>query len=267
MPMLEIQPLLSKTEKDDLVEEKRQIDHVIKKVSKLLSKITNYTAVAISPQISRSSIKRIQIVPIDESRIMIVLVTTSGIVKNKMLELDEEIPYDKLNKITNFLNNELKGYTIDEIGKDFEKKLVKEIYDISSPIISIMPIVINSLQNTEEPSVYLDGVTNIFNFPEYHDLSKAKQFISFVENKDIVLEMLLNRKSSDIGITIGSENDYEEIKSCSVITTTYSVNGKTIGKIGVIGPTRMDYEKVINAVKSISLDLNDLIDKYFLRGE
>lgn len=263
IPLFQKESSLSKDQIESIINEKQQIENLIENTAKLLSKVTNYTAIAISPQVNKSTIKRIQLVPIDEMRIMVVLVTDSGVVKNKILKLDEEINYDKLSMITNILNNELKGHTVDEISKDFREKLIKEIYKTDSPFIKIVPFIIDSLEGTEESNLYMDGVTNIFNFPEYNDLSRAKEFLSFMEDKDNLLGMLVGNNKDGINVMIGDENEHQAIKTCSVITTDYSIDGKIIGKIGVIGPTRMDYEKVINLVKSLSLDLNDLIEKYF----
>ncbi len=264
VPMIDIDPLFSKLQIDALMDNDEHIENLVENMAKLLSKVTNYTAIAISPQVNKSTIKSIQLVTIDESRIMVVLVTDSGVVKNKILKLEEEIDYHTLGIITNFLNTELRGHTVDEINKDFSEKITKELYSMSSPIIKIMPIIINSLEGNEESSLYMDGVTNIFNFPEYNDMNRAKEFLSFMEDKENLLAMLLRDNSEGIKVMIGTENQHEAIKTCSVITTDYNIDGKIIGKIGVIGPTRMDYEKVINSVKSFSLELGDLVDKYFL---
>lgn len=263
LPILKMQPLFSKEQIDALVSEKEHIENLIENMAKLLSKVTNYTAIAISPQANKSTIKRIQLVAIDEARIMVILVTDSGVVKNKVVKLDEEIDYEELSTMTNFLNEQLKGHTVDEISKYFGEKILKEIYKINSPIIKIVPVIISTLEGTEEVNLYMNGVTNIFNFPEYNDLDRAKEFLSFMENKDELLSMLLDNKEDGINVIIGSENEYQAIKTCSVITTDYSIDGHMIGKIGIIGPTRMDYEKVINTVKSLSRDLNDLINENF----
>ena len=262
VPMLKKQPLFSKEQINSLINEKEHIENLISNMAKLLSKVTNYTAIAISPQGNKSTIKRIQLVAIDETRIMVVLVTDSGVVKNKILKLDEEVDYEELSSMTNYLNAQLKGQTVEEVSKYFGETLLKEIYKMNSPIIKIVPVIISSLEGTEEVSLYMNGVTNILNFPEYNDLDRAKEFLSFMENKEDLLSMLLENQEDGINVIIGSENEYQAIKTCSIITTDYSVDGHLIGKIGIIGPTRMDYEKVINTVKSLSLDLNDLIDKH-----
>lgn len=263
IPILNLEPLFSKSQIENMIDGEEEIENLIENMAKLLSKVTSYTAIALSPQLNKSKIKSIQLVPIDDMRIMVVLVTDSGVVKNKIVKLDEDIHYDRLNVLTNTLNEEFRGLTVNEISKDFGEKLIKEIYKADSPIIKIVPFIIDSLEGTEETSLYLNGITNILNFPEYNDLSRAKEFLSFMENKDNLLEILIRNKTHGINAVIGDENEHEAIKTCSIITTDYSIDGKIIGKIGVIGPTRMDYEKVLNSVKSLSLDLNDLIEKYF----
>jgi len=249
--------------KNELVEEIGEVDQLIYNAAKILSKVTNYTSLAIAPQIKKSKLKHIQLIPIDESKILVVIVTNSGIVKNTVLRTDIAMSPDQLNIISNFLNDKLKGYDIGDINSELLDKLVSEMYEFKNSILNIFPIMLQVLEDATDVEVFSEGVTKIFNFPEYNDLEKARNFISFIENKPNIVKMLLNREQNDIEVTIGSENVYDEIKGCSVITATYSLNGKTIGKIGVIGPTRMDYSNVINAVRSLSLDLNEILTQYF----
>lgn len=250
--------------KSKLIEEIGEVDQLIYNAARILSQVTNYTSLAIAPQIKKSQLKHIQLVPIDDTKVLVVIITNSGIVKNTVLRTDSSISHDHLNIISNFLNDKLKGSNIGEIDSEILDKLVKEMYEFKKSILDIIPIIMHVLDDATEVGVFLDGVTKIFNFPEYNDLDKARDFISFVENKPNILEMMLGGEQKDVEITIGNENTYDEIKNCSVITATYSLNGKTIGKIGVIGPTRMDYSNVINVVRSLSLDLNEILKKYFI---
>ncbi|WP_352419844.1 heat-inducible transcriptional repressor HrcA [Proteiniborus sp.] len=250
--------------KSKLIEEIGEVDQLIYNAAKILSKVTNYTSLAIAPQIKKSQLKHIQLVPIDETKILMVIVTDSGIVKNTVLRTDSGISSDHLNIISNYLNDKLKDCNIGEIAPEILDNLIKEMYEFKKSILDIIPILMNTLNDTAEIGIFLDGVTKIFNFPEYNDVEKARDFISFIENKPYILEMMLGEGQNDIEITIGNENVYEEIKNCSVITATYSLNGRTIGKIGVIGPTRMDYSNVISVVRSLSLDLNEIIKKNFI---
>lgn len=251
--------------KNKLIKEIGEIDQLIYNAAKILSKVTNYTSIAIAPQIKKSQLKHIQLVLIDDTKVLVVIVTDSGIVKNTVLRTDFSISSNQLNIITNFLNEKLKGHNIEEIGSEILDNLVNEMNDFKNSILDIIPIMIHALDDTAEIGVFSEGVTKIFNFPEYNDVERAKEFISFIENRPYIVELMLGGGHNDIEITIGDENIYDEIKNCSVITATYSLNGRTIGKIGVIGPTRMDYSNVINVVRSLSLDLNEIIKNYFIK--
>ena len=172
------------------------------------------------------------------------------------------------NKTTGDLFQELKtsekGLTLEEISKGIDWEIFNQINEYKNIIDSIIPIISQSLEDIEDVDVFSDGVTNIFNFPEYSDMSKAKTFLNFIEDKDLIVDILLKNIFDDFEITIGDENLLDEIKECSLITATYKLDGNTIGKIGVIGPTRMDYFKVISAVRLLSINLNEIIDKFFV---
>ncbi|MBU5438334.1 heat-inducible transcriptional repressor HrcA [Tissierella sp. MSJ-40] len=247
--------------KKKLARDSREIEQLIQNSAKVLSAITSYTALAISPQLKTSRLKHIQLIPIDSLEILMVMVSDSGIVKNSIFRLDKSIPENQITIISNFLNEKLKGLSIEEISNEIDSGIFKEIYEFKNIIDHIVPIINQSMEDLDSIDLYADGVTKIFNFPEYKDLDKAKSFISFIEDKDLVLDILMNNSlSQDIEITIGNENLYEPIKDCSLITATYRLEGKTIGRIGVIGPTRMDYYRAINTLKLFSANLTEIMD-------
>lgn len=250
-----------------LTRESKEIDQLIQNTARILSAITSYTALAISPQIKKIKLKHIQLIPIDTSEILVVLVGDTGIVKNTIFRIEQEIPGDQLNRISNFLNHKLKGLTIDDIGKAMDNGIFEEMYEFKEIIDSIIPIINKSLEDIDDVEVYADGVTKIFNFPEYKDLDKAKSFISFIEDKELLVDILLNDSlENGIEITIGDENIYDPIKDCSLITTTYKLGDMTIGKIGVIGPTRMDYFTTINSLKLFSMNLTEIFNMLLGKG-
>jgi heat-inducible transcriptional repressor len=142
-----------------------------------------------------------------------------------------------------------------------ESGIFKELYDFRYVIDKLLPILNKSLEHIDNIELYSEGLTRILNFPEYKDIDKAKSIISFIEDKDLVLDMLLNNPfTENINIKIGHENIYTQIKDCSIVTATYTIGGKTIGKIGVIGPTRMDYYKLINTLKLFSSNITEIIE-------
>ncbi len=244
-----------------LARESREIEQLIQNSAKVLSSITSYTALAISPQLKGSRIKHIQLIPIDNLQILMVLVTNTGVVKNSIFKLNKEIPEEQTVIISNFLNDKLKGLSIDEIGDEISDGIIKEIYDYKTIIDGIIPIISQSMDDVDNVDLYADGITRILDFPEYRDLEKAKSFISFIEDKDLVVDLLLNNSlSQDIEITIGNENIYDAIKDCSLITTTFKLGDKTIGKIGIIGPTRMDYLALMNIMHLFSVNITEIIN-------
>ena len=244
-----------------LASESREIEQLLQNSAKILSALTSYTALAISPQLKGSKIKHIQLVPIDNHQILMVLVSNTGVVKNSIFRLDKEMTENQVLTISNFLNDKLKGLSIEEIDGEISTGILTEIYQYKTIVDGIIPIINQSMEDMDNIDLYSDGITKILNFPEYKDLEKAKSFISFIEDKDSVVELLLNNSlSQDIEITIGNENIYKPIKDCSLITATYRLGDTTIGKIGVIGPTRMDYYKLVSTLQLFSVNITEIID-------
>ena len=125
----------------------------------------------------------------------------------------------------------------------------------------LIPIIKDSLSDDEGIKIYSNGITNIFNFPEFKDIEKAKDFIDLWEQKNILVQLLSSSTNDGINITIGSEHKVNEIKDCSLITATYQLNGKVLGTIGVIGPTRMEYGKVVALLNYLTGELNHIVKK------
>lgn len=247
--------------KNILTQESREIEQLLQNSARVLSALTSYTALAISPQLKGSTIKHIQLIPIDEFQILMVLVTNAGVVKNSIFRLKERIPESQISILSNFLSDKLKGLSVEEIEGEISGEILKEIYEFKNIIDNIIPVINKSMEDIDNIDLYSEGVNKILNFPEYKDLEKAKTFMSFIENKDAVVDLLSNNPlSKDIEIVIGNENIYAPIKDCSLLTATYKLGDKTIGKIGVIGPTRMDYFRVISTLQLFSENITEIIN-------
>lgn len=247
--------------KDVLARESRELDELLKNSAKILSALTSYTAVAISPQIENSTIKHIQLIPIDKSQILLVLVSNNGIIKNSIFRLKDEVEEDQVEILSNFLNAKLRSLTVREINSSIGQDVFKELYEFKIILENLIPDISKLMEDIDNIDLYSDGINKILNFPEYKDLEKAKSFMKFFEDKDSLVDILIKSPlSKDIDIIIGEENSYAPLKDCSLITTTYTIGDKTIGKIGVIGPTRMEYVRVINILKLFSKNITELID-------
>ena len=244
-----------------LLTDDMEIDKLIQKSAKILSATTSYTALAITPQININSLKHIQLLLIGENDILVVLVSSSGLVKNTIIKIEFQVTENLLNTISNFLNESLKDLSIEELVLFVKGQTFDEWQEFKHIISKVIPVIENFIEEVETITLYSDGVTKILNFPEYKDVEKAREFISFIENKDLVVDILLNDiLSHDVDIIIGNENIYAPIKDCSIVTATYSFQGKIIGKIGIIGPTRMEYGKMINTIKLFSENITEIVD-------
>lgn len=236
-----------------------EIDDVIKNTSRILSQITNLTSMSLSAQFRNSKLKNIKLVQVDNDKVLLILVSNSGVVKNVILRIGN-VSQNVLNKVSNLLKDKLKGKTIAYLDDEIIENIKSELVDYSTTIDTIIPKLQSSLEDLGESEIYLDGITNIFNLPEYTDINKAKKFIAAIEKKELIYDLLKNDSNEDMSIKIGSENEIDEINDCSIITATYRLNGKIIGKVGVIGPTRMDYSRVIAILNYLTNTLSNNID-------
>lgn len=249
--------------KDMLMNESWEIDDLIQNSAKILSALTSYTSVVASPKMKSSRVKQIQLVSLDDLGVLIIIVCDTGIVKNSIFKPGKPIGNDRLNIISNFLNAKLKGMTIEDLVVQLESDVFEELYEYKSIVENLIPIINNSIEDLVTIDLYSEGLTKILNYPEFKDIEKAKSFISFVEDKNLILDILLDNPNQGVDIIIGSENLYAPIKDISIITASYTLGGKLIGKIGLIGPTRMDYLNLIDTVNVFSKHISDNLEKLF----
>lgn len=239
-----------------------EIEKVIKDTSRLLSMLTNYTAIIMSPQTRKSMVKHIQLIVMDSSTVMAIIVTNLGVAKNTMIKLTNPITSDKLSAINNILNDRLKGLTIEEINLSVISEMQKNMTGYKEILSDIIPVLNESLNYVEDNEVFLDGSSNIFNYPEYNAIDKAKTFLSLLDKKEF-LSKILSLDSDDMKVYIGHENIYDEINDCSLVIASYKIGNRTAGSVGVIGPTRMYYSKVLPILKEITSCLNDILSEYY----
>ena len=239
--------------KDALKFKLNELEQLIKQASAVVSDITKYTSMAITPQMNKSSLKSLQLILVEFDKLLIVIVTNAGIVKNSLVKVSVNVATDSLLIIANFLNDKLSGLTLEKFDLEnlrYEaEKILEKDKEIILPILGGVRDCINQISNSE---LFLDGATKIFNFPEFHDLIRARQFLNVLSTKEILCALMFNGiRNGDVKVRIGMENEMDELKDCSLITATYSMDYEIIGSIGVIGPTRMQYPKVIASLNYI----------------
>lgn len=234
-----------------------EIEKIMKRTTKLLSQITKYTSAMLTPQLSKSTVKSIQLIEVTQNDVLAVIVTDTGIIKNVLVKLPRTINDSNLIKINNMLNEKLKGLTCEEIDLSVITSIQNEMGGYYEILNAIIPVLHESL-NSVETDVYLEGTTNILNYPEYNDLDKAKNLLLLMDQRE-VLGDIFSEGEGKLSVTIGSENELKEMKDCSIIKASYSIGDNSIGKIGIIGPRRMNYSRVIGVINCMVDVLNDVL--------
>lgn len=231
-----------------------EIEDLTKIATSTLSEITHYTTVAIGPKAEMQIIEEIKFVLLSSRMLMAVIVTDNGLVKETIIKYDQDITESQVETLNNLFNSKLKGKPLSKIDKPMEEYILSEIkYSINV----IKPIIDQINKIVEEDDMYLKGTTQSFDLPEFKSLDIAKNFVSLLDEKDLVSDILNSGVAKDINVYIGDENDNEQLKDFSVVTFKHSIGNKDLGTIGIIGPKRMNYSKVISVMKYISKKLND----------
>ena len=240
----------------EISENMTELDKTIQHASNLLSRLTNLTAFAMTPNQDENKLKYVNILPVDERTVVLMIVAESGKVTNTAVRLKSQYDPKTLELLSKVLTHNYRGRSLSSIlTLDIIKDLESDIVSMGKVAENIIPSFISTLENMLNVDLYIDGLENIFSIPEYNDINKAKVFMNMVSRKQDLTKLLMNRNSGVI-VTIGNENDDDIMKDCSLITATYCVDGHCVGKLGVVGPTRMKYDEVTSVVEFLTQNLN-----------
>lgn len=234
-----------------------ELEKTIQHAAQLLSEITRLTSFAITPNQNEDKLKYINILPVDTKTVVLMIVAESGKVSNTTLKLNVSYSEESLDLLSKTMTYTYKGKSLNEmLTLDIIKTFKTDIEALGRLAENIMPNFLHILEGMLDVNLYMDGFTNIFSFPEYNDIDKAKLFLEMINKKDAFTKALINRENGMI-VTIGNENADDLMQECSLITATYHIDGKLIGKLGVIGPTRMKYDEVISVIEFITDNLSE----------
>ena len=231
-----------------------EIEELTEITANTISEVTHYTTVSIGPKTLEQLIEEIKFVLLGTRMIMAVIMTDSGLIKETIIKFDEDINERQVETMNYMFNNKLKNQPIDTIDRPLEEYLYDEmIYSVNviKPIIEQLKKVLE-----EDEIIHLEGANKSFDLPEFNSLQVAKNFVNVLDTKELVSDMLNSGFAEDINVYIGEENNKEELKDFSIVTFKHKMNGRDLGTIGIIGPKRMDYSKVISVMKYISKKLN-----------
>lgn len=242
--------------KELMIQRVDRVELLLKQLAKLLAVNTNYATMITGPQFHQNKLKFIQLSKVDSHKLLVVVVVEGNIIKNTIVSIPQEICEDELLNLNILLNTNLNGLTIHEINLETISRL-KEQAGIHREVIDmVLNEVAGAIRPTEEDlQIYTSGATNIFKYPELTQGEKASQLIDTLEQK-VLLQNLINdvndsEQNSEIQVYIGNEMPVQSMKDCSVVTANYELGEGLRGTIGIIGPKRMDYEKVLGILRNL----------------
>ena len=241
-----------------------EVEDIIKETGRVLADMTNYISIVLEPQVHKTELKHIQLVPVTCGRALAVIVTDTGIVRDTMLRIPDNFSERQLEKISEMLMKRFRGRSFDDISSSLMSDLDKELGAHKSFFDALMDVIGKSIAPADGRGISLSGTTNILSFPEYSDVNKARYFLEMLESKDMLFDILSRASQMEYSITIGNENEPEGLKNSSLVTVTYRIGNRPIGSFGVIGPTRMNYPRVLAVLdylgKNLTQVLSDAID-------
>ena len=251
--------------KDLMIERTDKMEQVLKQVVKVLAANTNYATMVSAPTYHRNKLKFIQLSKVNATQILTVIMIEGNIVRNKVIDVTEELDQETVLKLNILLNSVLNGLSIEEINLAMIQNL-KEQAGIHSELVgSVIDAAAEVIHSEDEVEIYTSGATNIFRYPELSDNGKASELISTFEEKqqlsDLVNQTLENSDSKGIQVYIGQETPIQSMKDCSVVTATYELGEGLQGTIGIIGPKRMDYENVLKTLKTLTEQLDEIYNR------
>ena len=252
--------------RDLMIEKSDKMDKVLKQVAKVLATNTNYAAMVAVPQYKGSTLKFIQLSRVNERQLIAVVVCEGNVIRNQIINIDEEMDDQTILKLNLLLNTNLNGIPIQDINLGMIARLKEQAGSHSGVVATVLDAVAATIHVEEEDmEIYTSGATNIFKYPELADKEKATELISAFEEKhelaDLVKEQMSDGENTGIQVYIGNESPIQTMKDCSVVTATYELGEGVRGTIGIVGPKRMDYEKVMDNLKTLKNSLDGILNK------
>ncbi len=251
--------------KEILLEKEDKMDHLLKQAAKMLANNTEYAAMVSAPQYHRNKLKFIQLSRVDSRHILAVIVVEGNVIKNTMLTVAEELSDETLLKLNILLNTHLNGLSMEQINLGMIAAMKQQAGIHSDIVAGVIDAVAEFFNDTATTEIYTSGTKNFFKYPELADHERASELITTFEEKQLLSELvqdnLADENNTGIQVYIGNETPVQGMRDCSIVTATYELDAGMKGTIGIIGPRRMDYEKVVKNLKLLKSQLDDLYRK------
>lgn len=245
--------------KEEFFKRELQLEKIFCSITKMMSQISKLAGIMLTPKLDFTVVKRIELVSLDNNQILMILVTRTGMVINKKISISSTITQDDLHDFSKYLTSELSGYSMSEIRESIFGVLRNrgEVRFKTGTAIDIAEL---ALKESTESDLCIDGIENLLKIPEMVEENRLKSLLNIIEEKNIlrnIMEMTMDMDG--VRTLIGGEIEDDKVSGCSMVTTAYKIGNKNVGVLGVIGPTRMDYDRVVPLVDYSGKIVSDLL--------
>ncbi|MDD4601795.1 Heat-inducible transcription repressor HrcA [bioreactor metagenome] len=240
----------------------RRVEEVFQETAKILSRMTRNISMVLAPQFSQCIFKYLQFLPLDEHRVILVIVTDTGFIENKVISFPEGMLFEDLQQIAGRINSRLAGLSFDKIKASILREIKENILQDPRLFDSTLQVLREALTVSKSDRVYLGGTTQLLSQPEFRDVDKVKGLLNILEQDKLLRDIMHVTEKDGILVRIGEENKYIGIQECSMVQATYAIEGQVVGAIAVLGPTRMEYGKVMAILEFMHSHLGEILKKY-----
>ena len=248
-----------------MVQKVDKLEQVLKQVVKMLATNTNYASLITAPQSQKNKLKFIQLTRVNEEQILAVMMLEGNIIKNKILTVDELVEEEEVVKLNLLLNTYLQGLSLQEINMELLQVMKRQAQGHRKIISDLIDTIVEAIQEEDDTEIYKSGTMNLLKYPELAHIEKAGQLLYTLEEKQGLNELITAGENDEnkhgIQVYIGSESPVQSMKDCSIVTATYELEEGVQGTIGIIGPKRMDYKKVVNNLETVMTQLDTIFKK------
>lgn len=248
-----------------LLEKEDKMESILKQMAKMLAVNTNYATLVTAPQVKGNKIKFLQLSRVDVGQLLATIVVEGNVIKNNMIHVEKSLDDETLLKLNILLNTNLNGLPIEDINLAMITNLKQQAGIYDGIIAEVMDAVAAVIRENDDIEIYTSGANNIFKYPELSDNQRASELINTLEEKQMLTELvqdsMADENNTGIQVYIGNETPVQTMKDCSVVTATYELEEGVKGTIGIIGPRRMDYDKVISTLTTLKSQLDTIYKK------
>ena len=252
--------------KELLIQKADRLESILQQVAKLLAVNTQYTTMVSTPQYkNKKKVKFIQLTEVEDNQLLCVIVFERNIVKNKIIQISSSLTKEILLKLNIIINTFLQGMDLGEINLPMISQMKEQAGEYRNLVNDILDAIMQAVSEEDDIEIFTSGTTNILRYPELSDKDKASEILYTLEEKkaltELIQDKMVDEENRGIQVYIGDETPVETMKECSVVTATYEIEEGVYGKVGIIGPKRMDYQKVVNTLQSLMVQLDDIFKK------